>query len=441
MTVLLRLVLVLFVGLSALAPAAFARDPVEVRSPGGIVAWFVRDPSLPILAIEFAWRGGSAADPDGKGGLAAMTADLLISGAGDLDLQAFARELEDRSISLSFSAGADTLQGGLRLLSREAARGADLLALALTRPRFDAREVERVRAQILQGLARDETTPETLARRAFARAAFGEHPYARPARGTPDSVRGLTVEDMRAHLARRYARDNLVVAAVGDVTPEELGRLLDRAFGALPARAAPVDLARVQPPAAGRTIVIRRPAPQTFALFGHQGVARDDPDFFAAQLVNYVLGGGGFNSRLMARVREREGLTYGIGTGLGVLDRAEVIQGSFSSVNDRIARAMDIVREEWAAMGARGLTSAELQGAKDYLNGSFPLQFDRSDRIARLLVNARLDGRGLDWFAERQRRIDAVTLEQANALARRLFDPAKLTVVLAGEPQGIAAGE
>jgi zinc protease len=440
MNVFVRVFLVAFALVLAIPPA-HARNVEQVRSPGGIVAWFVRDPSLPVLAIEFSWRGGTAADPAGKGGLASMTADLLTSGAGDLDLQAFARELEDRSISIGFSAGPDTLQGSLRLLSRDADRGVEMLALALTRPRFDAREVERVRAQILQGLARDETSPETQARRAFARASFGEHPYARPGRGTPESVRGLTVEDLRAHLARRYARDNLIVAAVGDVTPERLGQLLDRAFGALPAASAAIDIPRVDAQGAGRTLILRNPATQTFALFGHQGIAREDPDFFAAQLVNYVLGGGGFNSRLMARVREREGLTYGIGTGLGTLDRAHVIQGSFSSENGRIARAMEIVREEWAAMGARGLSAEELQGAKDYLTGSFPLQLDRSDRIARLLVNARLDGRGLDWFEERQRRIDAVTLAQANATARRLFDPARLLVVLAGEPQGIAATE
>lgn len=434
-------ILLVAVALAFAVPPADARNIVEVRSPGGIVAWFVRDPSLPIVALEFSWRGGTAADPAGKGGLASMTADLLTAGAGDLDLQAFARELEDRSISMGFSAGADTLQGSLRTLAREADRGAELLALALTRPRLDERDVERVRAQILQGLARDETSPETQARRAFARAAFGDHPYARPARGTPESVRGLTIEDLRGHLARRYARDNLVVAAVGDVTPERLGQLLDRAFGALPARAASFDIPRVEVQGAGRTLILRKPATQTFALFGHRGIAREDPDFFAAQLVNYVLGGGGFNSRLMARVREREGLTYGIGTGIATLDRAEAIQGSFSSENGRIARAMEIVREEWAAMGARGLSAEELQGAKDYLTGSFPLQLDRSDRIARLLVNARLDGRGLDWFEERQRRIEAVTLAQANATARRLFEPARLLVVLAGEPQGIAATE
>lgn len=435
-----KLLLIVFLCAAAVLPAR-AQNIEEVRSPGGIVAWLIRDPALPVLALEFSWRGGTAVDPAGKLGLAAMTADLLTSGAGDLDQQGFARELEDRSISLGFSAGADTLQGGLRLLARDADRGAELLALALTQPRFDPRDVERVRARILQGIAQEDANPQTLARRAFAKAALGEHPYARQSRGTADTVRAITVDDLRAQLAGRYARDNLLVAAVGDVTPEHLGRLLDRAFGALPETSAAADVPRIAITSPARTLIIRRPGTQTFAIFGQQGIERDDPDFFAAALVNYVLGGGGFNSRLMLSVREREGLTYGVGTGLAVFDRAAIVQGSFSSENGRIARAMELVRAEWARMGEEGPTEAELQGAKDYLNGSFPLQFDRSDRIARLLVAARLDGRSRDWFAERKRLIDAVTPEQARRAARRLYDPAKMIVVLAGEPQGVPASE
>jgi zinc protease len=438
MRALLLLALVIVLGI---APAR-AQNIEEVRSPGGIVAWLIRDPALPILAVEFSWRGGTAGDPAGKEGLAAITADLLTAGAGDLDQQGFARELEDRSISLGFSAGTDTLQGGARLLSRDADRGADLVALALTQTRFDPREVERVRARILQGIAQEDANPQTQARRAFARAALGDHPYARQSRGTAQSVRALTIEDMRAHVQRRYARDNLIVAAVGNVTPEQLGSWLDRAFGALPANADPVAVPRIEITGPARTLIIRQSAAtQTFAIFGQQGIARDDPDFFAAALVNYVLGGGGFNSRLMSSVREREGLTYGVSTGLAVYDNAAIVQGSFSSENGRIARAMELVRGEWARMGEEGPSAAELQGAKDYLNGSFPLQFDRSDRIARLLVAARLDGRGRDWFEERKRRIDAVTPEQARNAARRLYDPARLIVVLAGEPQGIQASE
>jgi len=410
----------------------------RVVSPGGIETWLIRDNTLPILAIEFAWRGGSAADPDGKEGRAAMTADLLVQGAGARDQQEFAAILEDKSISLGFSAGSDSTSGSLRVLSRDKELGVALLADALTAPRFDARQIERIRTNILTGISRDETSPETLGRRAFARAAFGAHPYARPARGTAESVRGLVEADFRAQLAALYARDNLVVAAVGDTTPEELGRLVDRAFGGLPAKAAPgVDLPQAPFGGAGRTIVIRRPGAQTFALFGHGGIARDDPDLFAATVVNYILGGGGFNSRLMLSVRERAGLTYGIGTGFAIFERANLLQGSTSSENGTVARALDLVRGEWERMGREGPTEDELKGAKDYLLGSYPLQFDRTDRIARMLVNARLDGRGIDWFAERQRRIAAVTLEDARRVAARLFRAQDLLVVAVGEPAGI----
>ncbi len=436
----------LFVFLAALlllaAPAVAQNQRIErVVSPGGIEAWFVRDNSLPLLAIEFSWRGGSAQDPAGLEGLAALTADMIAQGAGSRDQQAFAAELENRSIALGFSAGLDTTQGSLRVLSRDKTLGIELLADALARPRFDAEQVERLRANVLAGISRDETSPETIARRAFARAAFGEHPYARPSRGTPESVKAIASADMRALLARVYARDNLVVAVVGDSNAGELGALLDRAFGALPAAARTVAIAPVAASGAGKTLVLQRPGSQTFALFGHQGIGRDDPDFFAATVVNYILGGGGFNSRLMLSVRERAGLTYGIGTGLATFDAAAIVQGSTSSENGTVARALDLVRAEWAEMAKSGPSADELQGAKDFLTGSFPLQFDGSARIARLMVNARLDGRGLDWFEERQRRVAGVTLDDARRVAARLLDPAKLLVVAVGQPVGLAASE
>ena len=438
----MRVLIAFVLALLLAAPALAQNQRIErVVSPGGIEAWFVRDNSLPLLAIEFSWRGGSAQDPAGLEGLAALTADMLAQGAGTRDQQAFSAELENRSIALGFSAGLDTTQGSLRVLSRDKALGIELLADALNRPRFDSEQVERLRANVLAGISRDETSPETLARRAFARAAFGEHLYARPSRGTAESVKAIASADMRAQLARVYARDNLVVAAVGDSNAAELGALLDRAFGALPARARTVPVAPVAVAGAGKTLVVQRPGSQTFALFGHQGIARDDPDFFAATVVNYVLGGGGFNSRLMLSVRERAGLTYGIGTGLATFDAAAVVQGSTSSENGTVARALDMVRAEWAEMATNGPTADELQGAKDFLTGSFPLQFDGSTRIARLMVNARLDGRGLDWFEERQRRVAAVTLADARRVAARLLDPAKLLVVAVGQPVGLAASE
>jgi zinc protease len=437
----MRLLLALLL-LAFAAPAEAAGPKIErVTSPGGIVAWLVRDNSLPLLALEFAWRGGSAGDPAGKEGRAAMTADLLVQGAGARGQQEFAATLEDRSISLGFSAGADAVQGSLRVISRDKDLGVELLADALTKPRFEATQVERIRQSILAALSRDETSPETIARRAFARAAFGTHPYARPARGTPDSVAALMPADLRAELAGTYARDNLVVAAVGDTDAAELGRLLDRAFGGLPAKAELPAIPQADFGGAGRTIVVDRPGSQTNVLVGRPGVSRDDPDLYAASIVNYILGGGGFNSRLMLSVREREGLTYGIGTGLAIFERANLVQGSWSSENRVVGRALDLVRQEWARMGETGPSEAELQGAKDYLLGSFALQFDGVSRIARLLVGAMLDGKGTDWFDEREKRIRAVTLEDARRVAARLFAAKDLLVVAVGKPDGIAASE
>ncbi len=436
-----RLLLALLV-LFAAAPAFAQGQRIErVTSPAGIEIWLIRDNSLPLLALEFSWRGGSSLDPDGKEGRSAMTTDLLVQGAGPRDQQEFAALLEDRSISLGFSAGADTVQGSLRVLSRDKELGVELLADALARPRFEASQIERIRAGILSGLSRDEGSPETIGRRAFARAAFGAHPYSRPTRGTPESVRALGEADFRAELAAVYARDNLYVAAVGDTNPEELGRLVDRAFAGLPAKArlAAVPVAAIG--GAGRTIVLQRPGSQTYALFGHAGISRDDPDLFAATLVNYILGGGGFNSRLMLAVREKAGLTYGIGTGIAIFERANLVQGSTSSENGTVGRALDMVRAEWERMGREGPSAEELQGAKDYLLGSFPLQFEGVNRIARLLVGARLDGRGTDWFEERQRRIAAVTLADARRVAARLFVSRNLLVVAVGQPAGIASSD
>lgn len=434
----MRALFALLLFVLAAAPAGAAGPKIErVTSPGGIEAWFVRDNSLPLLALQFAWRGGSAADPAGKEGRAAMTADMLVQGAGTRDQQEFAAALEDRSIGLGFSAGADTLQGSLRVLSRDKEFGAGLLADALTKPRFEPAQVERIRQSILAALARDETSPESIARRTFARAAFGEHPYAKPSRGTPESIKAMGEADLRAGLAAGYARDNLLVTAVGDSNPEELGALIDRAFGGLPAKAAvpPVPAARFG--GAGRTIVVERPGSQTNVLVGAPGISRDDPDLFAASIVNYILGGGGFNSRLMLSVREREGLTYGIGTGLAIFDHANLVQGSWSSENRVVGRALGLVRAELARMGADGPTAEELQGAKDYLLGSFALQFDGVGGIARLLLNARLDGRGTGWFDERETRIRAVTLADARRVAARLFAGPELLVVAVGKPEGI----
>jgi zinc protease len=434
--------LVLFaLALATAGMPARAVDIQRVVSPLGIEAWLVRDATLPLVALEFRFRGGSAGEPADGRGVGALAIDMLREGAGDLDAAAFARALDDDSISVSFAIGGDSISGGLRVLNEKRARGVELLRLALSAPRFDAAAVERVRARHLAAHARESEEPRALARRAFMAAAFPDHPYGRDLDSLIAGTRAAKVEDMRAFLAQRLARDNLMIGVVGDIAPAELAPMLDALFGALPAHAAPARVpemrARID---AERTIVIRRQLPQSIQVFGAPGLKRDDPDWFAALLVNYVLGGGGFNSRLMTEVREKRGLTYGVSTGLSPFDHAALVIGGSSTENARAAQALDIIRAQWRRMGEEGPSAEELEDAKAYVTGSFPLGLDSSASVARLLVAMQYDRLPIDYLAQRDRLVRAVTLEDTRRVARRLFAAPGFLAVVVGEPQGIVDG-
>ncbi len=414
----------------------------RVVSPGGIEAWLVQDQSVPLTAIEFRWRGGAALEPADRIGLASFATAMLREGAGELDGPEFARALEDLSIGLSFSASTDGLGGSLRALNVHRERAVELAALALAKPRFDADSIARVRSRILAGLARQSEEPRAVAQRALNALIWPGHPYARTLEATVAGTRAASADDMRGFLARRMARDNFVIGVVGGVTPTELEPLLDRLFGGLPATAVPDDVPETAPAvAAERVVVLSRSTPQATMLFAAPGLKRDDPDWFAALLVNWVLGGGGFSGRLMTEVREKRGLTYGVSTALLPYDRAGLISGSASTENSRAGQALDVIRAEWKRMGESGPTAGELEGAQAYLTGSFPLSLDSSGSIARLLVAIQYDRLGIDYLARRDGLINAVTLDDARRVAKRLYGQPGLLAVVVGQPDGITATE
>ena len=276
------------------AQPARAVDVQRVISPGGIEAWLVEDRTLPIIALSFAIKGGAATDPAGKEGLANMVSGLLDEGAGELGSREFRRILEDQSIGLSFSASQDRFGGDLRTLTRNRDEAFDLLRLALTEPRFDSEAVERIRAQILAGIAGSKNNPGDIASRTFWRANFPDHPYGRRTRGEAESVAAITEEDLRTFVRRRLARAEMVIGVAGDISAAALGPLLDKTFGRLPERAEAYTIVERPPAAVGEIIVVEHEVPQSTILFGHDGIAREDPDWYAAVLLNRVLGGGGF---------------------------------------------------------------------------------------------------------------------------------------------------
>jgi zinc protease len=423
-------------------PMAFANPSMEVQrvtSPGGIEAWLVEDHSNPILSIAFGFRVGTADDPEGKEGLAEMVSGLLDEGAGDLDSQAFQKRLADLAIDLDFDVGRDDFTGTMRTLSENRDAAFDLLRLALTEPRFDPGPIERIRGQMLVLLARMASEPMQIADQVWWRTLFPDHPYGRRPLGTPETLAAIAPEDLRRFVDRHFARDNLVVGVVGDITAEELAPLLDKTFGGLPARAAPVPMAEAEPGNLGELVVVERAVPQSTVLFGAPGIKRDDPDFYAAMLVNHVLGGGGFSSRLTNEVREKRGLAYSVGSYLLTLDHAGLLRGYVATQNARVADSIAIIREEWRRMREEGPTAEELADAKTYVIGSYPLQFTSTASTAEGLVAVQLERLGIDYFDRREALINAVTLEDARRVARRLLDPATLTAVVVGTPEGLAA--
>lgn len=433
----IRVVLALF--LLAL-PAHAATAIREIVSPGGIRAWVVEERSIPILSIEISFEGGASLDPADRPGAANLMAALLTEGAGERDAVAFAEAVEAAALRLGASAGQDSLRVSATLLTANRDASLALLGDVLARPRFDAEPMERVRAQVLSGIRSDATDPDSIASARFAALAFPGDPYGRPLEGTEASVAALVTEDLRAAHRALLVRSRARIGLVGDISAEEAGPLLDALLGPLPETGPPLP-PPVVPALTGGVSIVDFETPQSVVIFAQKGVAREDPDFFAAYVLNHILGGGGFSSRLTEEVREKRGLTYGVYSYLSGRDRADLWVGGVASANDRVAEALAVIRAEWARMAAEGVTAEELDAAKRYLTGAWPLRFDSNGKIANILVGVQEEGLSPDYVMRRNAYVEAVTVEDIARVARNRLDAAALRFVVVGRPEGLAADE
>ena len=424
--------------ISFATPSLAATKIQHLISPGGIEAWFVQDATVPQIAMEYAFGGGAAQDPADKPGVANMVASLIDEGSGDLDSKTFHERLDRRAIELSFSATRDYFRGSLRMLKDNKDEAFDLLHMALTSPHFDATDVERIRSQIVSGLRRDTTNPNALAGRKFLEIAYGDHPYGRQASGTLESIPTITVADMKDYVRRVIAKDTLKIAVVGDVDPATLGKLLDQTFGGLPAKASltPVpDIVAAKPP---QRAFVPLDVPQTVISFGGPGIMRHDPNFMAAYVVNHIIGGGGLSSRLYHEVREKRGLAYSVYQTLLWMDHSALFIGNTGTRADRAGETLDAVEKEIRRMAEEGPTQQELDEAKSYLKGSQMLQLDTSSKLASGLLQYQLDRLPIDYLEKRNAIVDAVTLADAKAVAKRLWGQGLLTVIVGRAPQAAA---
>ncbi|KAA6405093.1 M16 family metallopeptidase [Candidatus Tokpelaia sp.] len=422
--------LLLFVWLLPFGSPARAVEIQDIMSPKGVHAWFVEDKTVPVLAIRFAFKGGAVQDPADKAGLINLMSGLLDEGAGTLESQAWQEKLDSLGADLSFAAGEDNISGAMKVLAENADKAAAMLALALQKPRFDQEPLNRVRDQIIVGIKAAERDPMTIAQKKFAVELYGRHPYARPIEGTPESLKTIGRADLQAAHSRLFARDNVKIGIVGAITKEQAAALIGKIFDALPAKAELRPVPPVRPHLGGLTTV-HYTMPQTAINLVYPGVARKDKDYYAAYLLNYVLGGSGLTSRLFTEVREKRGLAYSVRSSLVNRDYSDSLVISTGTRAPSARQSLETIRTEVKKIAENGINEPELQQAKSYVIGAYAVQnMGSSGAIAATLVGLQEWDLPIDYIQKREAEINAVSLDEVNAVAKKLFtvEPAILMV-------------
>jgi zinc protease len=395
----------------------------EIVTPAGLRAWLVEDYAVPIVALEFAMRGGGAQDPSGKAGLATMIAGLMDEGAGELDDQAFQTALDEKAIELSFHAERDYISGRMRTLSRNLNRAGELMQMAINSPRFDEAPFQRVREQMNARLRHDAHDPAHMAGSAWRARVFAGHPYSEPTEGELDARALIT-------------RSNMVISVVGAIAADRAAQLIDALFAGLPTKAEFIELAPAPFFGLGNREVIDLDVPQSTIRFGRPALSRNDPDYMASVVLAHVLGGGtGLSSRLFREVREKRGLAYSVSASVATFQYASYLYGGTTTKNERAFESLEVIQAEIVDLAHGNVTAAELDKGRKYLIGSYPLRFDTSTKIASQLVHIQLDGFGVEWLGERNRLIAAVTMADAKRVAERLFGDGALSVTMVGRPE------
>lgn len=436
-----RLFLRAFAALLILTLPALAEVKIEqVISPGGIKAWLVEDHDLPFVAMDIRFKGGTSLDQPGKRGEVNLMTALLEEGSGSMDSQAFAKARDTLAAKFRFNSDIDGVEVSARFLTANRDKSLALLHQALTDPRFDQSAIERVRGQVLSVIRSNAKDPNHIASNALMARAFGSHPYGSDENGTKESVLALTRDDMLAAFKGAIARDRVFVGVAGDVTPAELGPMLDKLLGDLPAKGWPQPERATLNAKAGLE-QIKFPGPQSSIDFFQGGIRFKDPNYFSALVLQEIIGGNRFGSVLMDQLREKRGLSYGVGTSLDTLDHGEMMSGHVAVANENAAEVIRIIRQEWADIAQNGVTQDQLDAAKTYMTGSYPLRFDGNGHIASILVGMQIIGLPADYPATRNDKVNAVTLADVNAEAKRFLRPDQLYFVVVGDAKGLKPSE
>lgn len=420
------------------APLAMAEkilDVTVIENDLGVTVWLVEDHSVPVISVALSFAGGLALEDPARTGSLELMSTLLDEGAEDLDAQAFQTLLNDNLISLRFQSGRDEFNGTLRTLTANRDLAFDLLAKALRAPRFDEGAVARMRAANLQSIRNKSQEPDFAVARIFNGYVFEGTPYARPGGGNIAGMNATTADDLHALAQKQFTRNNLRIVFAGDMTADDARRAVETIAAHLPAGEPYAGTPQMDMKYAGETLHYAFDIPQTKIQAGHAGPPLKSDDMPALTVLDYILGGGSFSSRLMDEIREKRGLTYGVSTNISQMHGAAVWTVSMSTKNESAAEAVALLKQQWQRAAAGDITAAEVDKAKAYLTGSLPLGFTSTSSIAGALNAMQADGYDSEYVNRLNDMISAVTLDDVNAAAKKWLKPDDLTFVIVGKPE------
>ncbi len=429
--------LTIVAAIALIAPRASALEIKRMTLKNGAVLLVSESHQLPMVTLSIAFDAGSRRDPAGKEGLAALTAQSLREGTKSLAADEFNRKIDFMGSELAVSAGRDYASAGFTSLKKYLPDTLRLLAGVLTAPGLRDADITRKRAELVAAIKADEEQPGYVADVTFLKDLYGSSPYGHPVSGSAESVAKLSPDDARRFYRDHYRLDGAVIAVAGDVSADEIKASLEEELTGLAGTQTPQP--EPPPPQVGSGLhvkLIDRNVAQANLILGFGGVARSNPDFYKLQVMNYILGGGGFASRLVQSVRSKAGLAYSVSSGFD----AGKFPGSFSvglqTKNQSANQALDLVIKQLREMQEKPVSDAELEGAKRFLIGSFPLKIDKQSSIAGFMLQVELYGLGLDYADRYPKLIQVVTKDDVLKVARTYLHPdAAIVVAVANQKE------
>jgi len=406
----------------------------EVESKGGYKLWMIEDNYLPIVSIKLVFKNsGTAYDTEGKKGLAHMVTGLLDEGAGGISSFDYRKKLESLATTISFDVDEDNFYVNVKTLKDNLEETLKLLNLTLTKPNLKPEIIERIRNQILVIIQKKQESPQYVASKKFKEAVLGSHPYSRTKYGVPKAVRSITREDIVAYVNDNFSKENIIISVVGDVKKSKIRKLLDNHLKLKDERKDVISLPPVKVKNEEQYIKISKSIPQSVVYFGSEGIKRSDKDFYPAYIMNHILGGGGFESRLMDTVREKNGLAYSVYSYLSTYNKAGLFVGYVGTDVKKVDKSIKLIKKELKKLYKDGVTEKELNDAKDYLVNSYPLKMTKNENLAAYLSVMQSENLGIDFLEKRNDYVRSVTAQQIKAAAKDLLDVGKMTFVVVGD--------